>query len=68
MRSHILEGVVRHRRARPVVYSLEHGVYYLALDLDEMTEVDRSLREQYTTDAVITAAHAPSAVGTVESR
>lgn len=44
MRSHILEGVVRHRRARPVVYSLEHGVYYLALDLDEISEVDRSLR------------------------
>ena len=44
MRSHILEGVVRHRRARPVTYSLEHDVYYLALDLDEMPEVDRSLR------------------------
>ena len=44
MRSHILEGVVRHRRARPVTYSLEHGVYYLALDLDEMARVDRSLR------------------------
>jgi uncharacterized protein len=44
VRSHILEGVVRHRRARPVTYSLEHGVYYLALDLDEVTEVDRSLR------------------------
>ena len=44
MRSHLLEGVVRHRRARPVTYSLEHGVYYLALDLDEMTDVDRSLR------------------------
>ena len=44
MRSHILEGVVRHRRARPVTYALEHGVYYLALDLDEMAGVDRSLR------------------------
>ncbi len=44
MRSHVLEGVVRHRRARPVAYSLEHGVYYLALDLDEMSEMDRSLR------------------------
>lgn len=44
MRSHVLEGVVRHRRARPVTYSLEHGVYYLALDLDEMSEMDRSLR------------------------
>ena len=44
MRSHILEGVVRHRRARPVTYSLEHGVYYLALDLDEMPTLDRGLR------------------------
>jgi DUF1365 family protein len=44
MRSHLLEGVVRHRRARPVTYSLEHGVYYLALDLDEMGVVDRSMR------------------------
>ena len=44
MRSHLLEGVVRHRRARPVTYSLDHGVYYLALDLDEISEVDRSLR------------------------
>ncbi len=44
MRSHVLDGVVRHRRARPVTYSLEHGVYYLALDLDEIAAVDRSLR------------------------
>jgi uncharacterized protein len=44
VRSHLLEGVVRHRRARPVTYSLEHGVYYLALDLDEMGVVDRSMR------------------------
>ena len=44
MRSHVLEGVVRHRRARPVAYALEHGVYYLALDLDEMNSVDFGLR------------------------
>ena len=44
MRSHLLEGTVRHRRARPVVYALEHSVYYLALDLDELPTVDRSLR------------------------
>ncbi len=42
MRSHLLEGVVRHRRARPFVYELEHGVYYFALDLDELDEVARS--------------------------
>ena len=41
MRSHLLEGVVRHRRARPFVYALEHDVYYVALDLDELDEVDR---------------------------
>jgi DUF1365 family protein len=44
MRSHLLTGKVRHRRAQPVVYALEHDVYYLALDLDELDTVDRSLR------------------------
>ena len=44
MRSHLLEGKVRHRRSRPVVYAMEHGVYYLALDLAELDEVDRTLR------------------------
>ena len=33
MRSHLLEGKVRHRRARPFTYELEHDVYYFALDL-----------------------------------
>ena len=36
MRSHLLEGVVRHRRARPFTYGLEHGVWYAALDLEEL--------------------------------
>lgn len=44
MRSHLLEGVVRHRRARPFTYELEHDVYYFALDLDELDEVDRRTR------------------------
>ncbi len=44
MRSHLLEGVVRHRRAQPVTYSLEHGVYYFALDLSELDEVAGRLR------------------------
>jgi DUF1365 family protein len=44
MNSHLLEGVVRHRRARPATYALEHAVYYLALDLDELPLVDRSVR------------------------
>lgn len=44
MRSHVLDGVVRHRRARPFVYALEHGVYYLALDIDELDAVDRRSR------------------------
>lgn len=44
MRSHLLEGVVRHRRARPLVYGLEHGVYYAALDLDELDDVARHVR------------------------
>jgi len=44
MRSHLLEGKVRHRRARPFVYALEHDVFYVALDLDELDLVGRSLR------------------------
>ncbi|TFG68221.1 MAG: DUF1365 domain-containing protein [Thermomicrobiales bacterium] len=44
MRSHILDGTVRHRRVRPFDYDLQHGVYYLALDLDELDEVDRRHR------------------------
>ncbi|MFL5649234.1 MAG: DUF1365 domain-containing protein [Chloroflexota bacterium] len=44
MRSHLLEGVVRHRRVRPFDYGLQHGVFYVALDLDELDEVPRRLR------------------------
>jgi DUF1365 family protein len=44
MRSHLLEGKVRHRRANPIEYALEHSVYYAALDLAELDEVDRSSR------------------------
>ncbi len=44
MRSHLLEGKVRHRRSRPFVYGLEHDVYYFALDLDELDEVPRRIR------------------------
>jgi len=44
VRSHLLEGKVRHRRARPFVYALEHDVFYLALDLDELDEVPRRVR------------------------
>jgi hypothetical protein len=40
MRSHVLEGRVRHRRAQPFVYALEHGVTYLALDLDELDGIE----------------------------
>ncbi len=44
MRSHLLRGKVRHRRSRPVVYELEHDVYYFALDLSELDEAARRLR------------------------
>jgi DUF1365 family protein len=44
MRSHLLEGTVRHRRAAPFVYAFEHEVFYFALDLSELDEVDASLR------------------------
>lgn len=43
MRSHLLEGKVMHQRATPS-YALEHDVYYLALDLAELDDVDRRLR------------------------
>src|SRR4249919_2281921 len=44
MRSHLLEGVVRHRRVRPFTYALEHRVFYVALDLDELDVVPRRIR------------------------
>lgn len=44
MRSHLLEGTVRHRRSRPSVYELEHDVYYVALDLSEIDDVAARLR------------------------
>jgi DUF1365 family protein len=44
MRSHLLEGKVRHRRARPSVYELEHDVFYVALDLAELDEIDARVR------------------------
>jgi hypothetical protein len=44
MRSHLLEGVVRHRRAHPFAYELEHRVFYFGLDLDELDDVPRRVR------------------------
>jgi uncharacterized protein len=44
MRSHLLDGTVRHRRLRPFDYELHHGVYYVALDLDEIEQVSRAHR------------------------
>jgi DUF1365 family protein len=44
MRSNLLEGKVRHHRARPVAYALEHDVWYAAIDLAELPELDRRLR------------------------
>ena len=44
MRSHVLEGTVRHRRVRPFYYGLRHGVWYLALDVDEAPSVFGRLR------------------------
>ncbi len=44
MRSHLLEGKLRHRRSNPIEYDLEHSVYYAALDLAELDEVTRSTR------------------------
>ena len=44
MRSHLLVGRVAHRRLRGPKYELEHRVWQLALDLDELDLVDRRLR------------------------
>ena len=44
MRSHLLEGVVRHRRASPPTYQLAHRVFYLALDIAELDRVPRRVR------------------------
>jgi DUF1365 family protein len=44
MRSHLLEGKVRHRRAGPRVYEFEHDVFYFALDLAELDDVIGRLR------------------------
>jgi hypothetical protein len=39
VRSHLLEGKVRHRRSSPFVYELEHDVFYLALDTSELDRI-----------------------------
>jgi DUF1365 family protein len=39
MRSHLLEGRVRHRRLRPFSYELDHAVHTFALDLAELDAV-----------------------------
>lgn len=44
MRSHLVEGKVQHRRARPFTYELEHDVCYVALDLQELDEVAARFR------------------------
>src|SRR5690606_29603401 len=41
VRSHLLEGKVRHRRSNPFVYELEHDVFYLALDTSELDRIGR---------------------------
>ena len=44
MRSHLVEGTVRHRRTRPFVYALQHDVFYLALDLAELDRIGSRFR------------------------
>ena len=44
MKSHLLEGRVRHRRVRPFTYELDHAVYSFGLDLAELDEVAARLR------------------------
>ena len=44
MNSHLLAGKVRHRRAQPFTYQLEHDVFYFALDLAELDDVAARIR------------------------
>ena len=44
MRSHLLEGTVAHRRSAEQSYALRHAVWYAALDLAELDDLDRRLR------------------------
>lgn len=44
LRSHLLSGTVRHRRRRHTDYDFTHHVWYFALDLDELDQVDARLR------------------------
>jgi DUF1365 family protein len=44
VRTHLLQGKVRHRRVRPARHDLEHDVWYFALDLDELDELGRRSR------------------------
>lgn len=44
MRSRLYTGHVRHTRTRPKRNKFSYPVYYLGLDLDELPEVDGSLR------------------------
>ena len=39
LRSHLLAGKVRHRRAQPFTYGLEHDVFYFGLDLAELDAI-----------------------------
>lgn len=41
--SAIYEGVVRHRRFKPVRHDLSYKVWYMLLDLDELDQLDRSV-------------------------
>jgi hypothetical protein len=44
LRTHLLTGTVRHRRARHADYEFTHTAWYLALDVDEVDEVLRRSR------------------------
>lgn len=44
LRSHLLVGLVGHRRLRVRDYAFTHRVWYIALDLDEGAEVDAGSR------------------------
>jgi DUF1365 family protein len=44
VRSNLYTGQIRHRRTGGRAYQFQYGVFYLYIDLDEISEVDRRLR------------------------
>lgn len=56
-RSALMTGRVHHRRHRPRAHELSYGGYHVLLDLDELTELDRTVRGFAHGRAAVTTFH-----------